>query len=161
MKLEFEKDTSYQRFSHLLKRLDVTASFAYLDFKKNEDSLIEEPIKEISNLTRRIFENIDIELVKEKRLKNFKMLANILDSTNELNLCLEKEDVPMVYPYLIKSKNLKEKLIKSKIYTATYWDKLPDKFPESYFQKYIVPLPIDQRYGKEDMQMILDVLCKK
>lgn len=41
----FERDTSYQRFSHLLKRVDVNAQFGYDDFCKNENILADEEIK--------------------------------------------------------------------------------------------------------------------
>lgn len=154
----FEQDTSYQRFSHLLKRIDVNAQFGYDDFCKNDDSLCNEEIKLMSNLTRSIFASFDVESAKQKRLENFKILNDALCQTNELKFNLDIDDVPMVYPYLIKNENLKQKLIKNKIYIATYWSPMPKDYKEGIFQKYLVPLPIDQRYGENEMKRIIEVI---
>lgn len=154
----FEQDTSYQRFSHLLKRIDINAQFGYNDFCKNDDSLCDEEIKFMSNLTRTIFDSCDIESSKQKRLENFKILDTVLCKTNELNFTLDIDDVPMVYPYLIKNETLKQKLIKNKIYAATYWSPMPKEYQEGIFQKYLIPLPIDQRYGEVEMKRIAEVI---
>lgn len=154
----FEQDTSYQRFSHLLKRLDINAQFGFQDFCNNDDSLINEEIKTISNLTKTIFNSIDIKEAKEKRLKNFAYLHKILNKNNELEFELDTNDVPMVYPYLILDENLRAKLIQNKIYVATYWDPQPLNTQEGIFQKYLLPLPIDQRYSAEDLKKILEVI---
>lgn len=155
---EFIKNTSYQRFSHLLKRVDLTATDGYADFSSNDASLQNEPIELMSDLTHKILCSIDYKGVKEKRLKNFEVLSKSLGSSNELKIKLTKNDVPMVYPYLIKKENLREKLIKNKIYVATYWSPLDEKSYESTLQKYLLPLPIDQRYNFKDMQKILEVI---
>lgn len=155
---EFEKDTSYQRFSHLLKRIDVSAQFGYQDFCKNDDDLCDEGIKNISNLTKAIFNTIDVKECRQKRLENFKYLHKYLSSSNELDIFLDIDDVPMVYPYLIKDETLRSKLIKNKIYVATYWNPQPVGTQEGIFQKYLLPLPIDQRYNTEDLKRILEVI---
>lgn len=154
----FERDTSYQRCEHLLKRLDLPASEAYLDFQRNDESLEDEPIKFMSKLTKKMLCSVDYEKAKQKRLENYNFLAQELDETNELKIQLDEDDVPMVYPYLIKQEKLKEKLIKNKIYVATYWSPLDKTFYETTLQKYLLPLPIDQRYGQKDMQRIMEVL---
>lgn len=155
---EFAKSTSYQISSHLLKRLDVNAQFGYQDFCKNDDSLIDEDIKTISNLTKTIFNSIDIKYAKQKRLENFNFLNETLINSNELKITLDNDDVPMVYPYLIKDDFLRKKLIKNQIYVATYWSPQPLDTQEGIFQKYLLPLPIDQRYNIEDLKRILEVI---
>lgn len=157
----FETDTSYQRFSHLLKRTDINANFGYTDFCMNEESLNDEPVKFISELTKTIISSIDIEAAKHIRLENFNILSKSLNHKNELNLNPDNDDVPMVYPFLVHDKELKQYLIKNKIYTATYWNPLPKDYQEGIFQKYIIPLPVDQRYTKGDMQRILEVINGK
>lgn len=154
----FEQDISYQRFSHLLKRIDVNAQFGYDDFCHNDDSLINEDIKLMSNLTQRIFNSADIEYARKRRLENFNTLKNSLQEKNELSINLDKDDIPMVYPYLVKDNNLKQKLIKNNIYVATYWSPLPMEYFEGIFQKYLIPLPIDQRYNTTDIERILEVI---
>ena len=155
---EFEQDTSYQRFSHLLKRADVSAQFGYQDFCNNDDSLIDAEIKTISNLTKAIFNSIDIEKTKKQRLENFEYINKKLQLNNELKIELSSDDVPMVYPYLIKDDGLRKKLIQNKIYIATYWEPMPENYPEGVFQKDLLPLPIDQRYNIEELKRILEVI---
>lgn len=156
----FEQDTSYQRFSHLLKRLDVNAQFGYQDFCKNDDSLVNEGIKIMSNLTTIIFNSIDVEMARLKRLENFAYMDEHLGNSNELKLQLENDDVPMVYPYLNKKEGLRQKLIDSKIYVARYWSAMPEGYVESCFQKYLLPLPIDQRYSEDDMKRIVEKILE-
>jgi len=154
----FKKDTSYQRFSHLLKRIDVNAQFGYEDFLRNDDSFIEEDIKLMSNLTRTIINSIDIEGAKRKRIENFKILDKVLKEKNMLSLKLDIEDVPMVYPFLIKDVNIRKKLLNNKIYIDTYWSPMPEEYYEGIFQKYLIPLPIDQRYEEKHMNKILEII---
>ncbi len=154
---EFEQDTSYQRFSHLLKRADVSANFGYGDFQENEIALENEPIKKMSNLTLTLYKSFDTDYAKKKRLENFNFLS-VLSSKNELEIELDKDDVPMVYPFLFRDEKLRQKLIKNKIYVAQYWSSMPQEYEEGIFQKYILPLPIDQRYSKDDMERILEVI---
>ena len=153
-----EQDVSYERFSHLVKRLDVNAQFGYQDFCRNDDSFNNENIKTLSKITTKIFNSINTEQAKEKRLENFNYLHKYLSEENKLKLLLDKEDVPMVYPYLIEDETLRAKLIKNKIYVATYWDPQPINTQEGFFQKYILPLPIDQRHNTEDLKKILEVI---
>lgn len=155
-----EQDTSYQRCAHLLKRLDVNASFGYDDFKNNDKNLSTESIKTMSNLTKILFNSIDTSYAKAKRLENFTYLHEHL-SQNKLNIALDDEDVPMVYPYLIdKGVNLKINLIKNHIFVATYWNAKNLNSIEENFQNNIVPLPIDQRYSIEDMNSIIKHIQK-
>lgn len=155
---DFNTNTSYQRFSHLLKRIDLSAREGYADFQINDESLDDEPIEFMSNLTHKLLASVDYKKAKEKRLKNFNILNNALKQTNELQLKLSKNDVPLAYPYLVQKDGLREKLIRNKIYVATYWSPLDKEFYESTLQKYLLPLPIDQRYGDAEMKRILEVI---
>lgn len=157
----FEQDTSYQRCSHLLKRLDINAKFGYQDFQNNENSLINEPIKYVSNLSKTIFNSIDTDKVKHIRLNNFRFLHSKLKQFNEFNIKLDCDDVPLVYPYLVKNLSFRQKLIQNNIYVAQYWNPLPEEYQENIFQKYILPLPIDQRYNIEDIKRVLGVINDK
>ena len=158
LKVDFEQDTSYQRFMYLLKRVDKDAQFGYQDFQQNEASFTDEPIKNMSNLTKTMLNSIDTEKAKKIRLNNFEYLHNNLSNSNELKFNLDEDDVPMVYPYLIKKDSLRSKLIDNKIYVAQYWSTLPDRYFESYMQKYFLPLPIDQRYNVDNMNRIIEVI---
>ncbi len=155
---EFEQSTSYQRISHLIKKFDKGIKNSYNDFLQNENSLNEENIKLISNLTKTIFNSTDIKNAKQKRLNNFHFLDKYLQSSNNIKITLDEYDVPMVYPYLNYDETLREKLYKNKIIIDTFWSPLPKNTQEGIFQKYLLPLPIDQRYDFDDMKRILNVL---
>ena len=145
----FEIDkTTINRFSHLLKRKSGDCSGGYIDFQKNEKELDNEDIKIMSNLTKALIRSLDVNSAKERRLENFNYLHSNLSRQNELKVELDIDDVPMIYPFLIENANLRKILIDNKIYVAQYWSVMPNEYEEGYIQKYLVPLPIDQRYGK-------------
>lgn len=156
---DLEKDVSYDRMSFLLKRLDLGAEAGYADFREQSEKLVGQPIKRMSNLTAEMMRGIDYREVASRRRENFKYLKEHLGATNQLQLPLVDDTVPMVYPYLTDDKTLKQRLISEKIFVATYW---PNVFewckPEDLeyeLAKKVVFIPIDQRYGQEEMQFII------
>lgn len=158
----FEQDISYDRCYHLLKRHDLSATEGYSDFQSNDNALENLPIKYMSELTHSLMSNINYEDAKKKRLENFYFLHENLKNINELRIDIAKEDVPLVYPLLIKNTNLRKKLIENKIYIAMYWPKISEYLDDNSFewhlQKNLLPLPIDQRYGLNEMKFILDII---
>lgn len=159
---ELPCDYSENRMTHLLKRIEYDAEVGYVDFKTNDNSLVGQPIRQMSKLTKALLSNIDYEFVKTKRIENFNSLHNILVQRNELNFELENNYVPMVYPFLTKKHGLKEKLIRNKIYVATYWPNVLNWVKEDSFENKLtnnlVHLPIDQRYGHEEMLKIFSLI---
>ncbi len=159
---QFEQEISHQRCSHLLKRADLSAEVAYSEFKTNDNSLDNLPIRTMSRFTKKLLCSIDYENAKQKRIENYEFLNENLSNINELNLLDNEIDVPMVYPLLIKNENIRSKLIQNKIYVATYWPEMEmngaETQIEEYLHKYLLPLPIDQRYREEDMKQILKVI---
>lgn len=155
---ELEKDISINRISHLIKRIDMGPEEGYADFQVNDASLKGEPVKIMSSFTNRILSSIDYDKVKKTRLKNFNYLHRKLKKTNKLQFSLSSNDVPMVYPYLIKREGLREKLIKNRIFVAKYWPNIKVQEYEEELKEYLLPLPIDQRYNIEDMTRILEVI---
>lgn len=164
VKLEenFEHDYSYERFAHLLKRLDLSAEEGYADFRKADDDLDNQPIRKMSKLTRRMMRSIDYQQSAKQRRVNFELLHKALGEVNNLTLPFDGSAVPMVYPFLVPIKSLREKLIENKIFVARYWPNVLDwttkEDIESFLAYQMQPLPIDQRYDKGDMQRIIDVI---
>lgn len=159
----FDMDLSYQRMSHLLKRIDLTAEDGYLDFSINDKSLVNNPIKQMSQLTYSILNSIDFNKIRDIRINNFNYLNKHLKKMNMLDLDLSDEGVPMIYPFRTKHvESLKEKLIQNKIYCATYWPNVLNWCSadiNSYMlAKEIIAIPIDQRYDKNDMNKILEII---
>ena len=161
----FEQDVSFGRMSHLLKRIDCSAELAYEDFRKNDDSLINNPIRTMSNLTDAILRSIDYKTIQEKRLENFQILNSALKKENLLAIDFSCNDtIPMVYPFWGKDEGLRKRLISKKVYVATNWPNLfhwcNENDLEYVLAKNIIPLPVDQRYDKEDMQEIIRIINK-
>ncbi|KQS95214.1 hypothetical protein [Chryseobacterium sp. Leaf394] len=157
--ITFGKDSSYERMSHLLKRIDTSAESGYGDFKRNDKSLENQPIKLMSDLTKLLLMNIDFHFVKEQRQRNFQFLHDKLKKKNLLSISYNHDSIPMVYPFRTKDPLVKEKLINQKIYCASYWPNVIDwcsaEQNSHILAKEIVALPIDQRYSVEDMEKIL------
>ncbi len=110
---------------------------------KNELRLENEPVKLISRCSEQLFEEIDKEQEKQKRLEIFKQLHTVLHGTNKLAIKLAKEDVPFVYPYLTYDESFAGKLENSGITVLRYWEAMPESFPEYDFYKYLVPVPLE------------------
>jgi len=83
---------------------------------------------------------------------------------NDLDLPLEADAVPMVYPFLALIKGLREKLIENKIFVARYWPNVLDWTTKDDIEYLLAcqmqPLPIDQRYGEEEMKKIIEIINK-
>lgn len=162
LKEVFETDVSYNRMSHLLIRKDVSAETGYSSFVENDQLLKNQPIKIMSTLTRDILKTIDYESVAKKRIENYYFLDNALRSSNKISLELDTENVPMVYPYWTKDLTLRKRLLDNKIYTASYWPNVKEwcagNSLELQLVKEVVYLPIDQRYGFEEMMFILNII---
>lgn len=113
----------------------------------------------MSKLTESILCSIDYEVVKQLRIENYISLHKHLKESNKFSFELGNNDVPMVYPYWINNGiELKGKLISNKIFVATYWPNVFEWTKEEYLEyklaKQILPLPIDQRYGRIEIEKI-------
>lgn len=158
---DIEQDVSYNRCSHLLKRLDLGAEAGYSDFRENSHQLVNQPIKRMSNLTWNLLQGINWEFVKMQRLKNFKQLHKALSSINQLEIPeFGTFACPMVYPFYTIDSTLKKRLIENKIFVATYWPNVLKWSKEGMLEyelaSRIIAIPIDQRYNNEDMIRIIN-----
>ena len=155
---------SYDRCRHLVGRIDKNAERFYSEFRDNEETLSRLRMERMSRLTRKILSSIDYEFVKQRRLSNFLYLHNELGEENMLKFQASDISSPMVYPFFVATDNLKRKLIKNRVYVASYWDDVMERVPKDSFEgmltKYLVPIPIDQRYGISEMDNILKIINK-
>ncbi len=158
---DLEQDKSYERTSHLLKRVDLSAEEAYADFQQNENKLINQPILLMSKLTEKLLTSIDYEKVKTARKQNYKFFDDQLLGKNKLSLPAG-EAVPMVYPFRTGDPSLRQKLIDNKVFVATYWPNVVEADDhdslEYLLAKQIIPLPIDQRYNVGDLARVRSLI---
>ena len=157
---EIEQDYSYDRVAHLVKRIDISAEDGFKDFRRVDDGLDNQPVRKMSKLTQRMVQSIDYEAAAQRRRANFLILHKVLGKENNLELQLEDDAVPMVYPYLVPIKGLREKLIENKIFVARYWPNVLDWTTNDDIEYLLAfqmqPLPIDQRYGEKEMKYIIN-----
>lgn len=157
--MELPQSVSYDRMAHLLKRMDLGAESAYGDFKMNEESLSQQPVMKMSVLTEKILKSIDYQVAKEKRRSNYQILDGVVGVANALKLEFPEETIPMVYPFLSADKELKKNLIQNKIFVATYWPNVLDWCKADDWEYQLAQqacfLPIDQRYGEEEMKYMM------
>lgn len=158
-----EQDYSYERMTFLTKRIDVSAEDAYTDFREESKQLIDNPIREMSKLTQRLMASIDYDVVAEQRRKNFINLHHALADYNHLHLELNENDVPMVYPYAVDNgPELRKKLIDTRVFVARYWPNVlewtTETMTEYRLALNVLPIPIDQRYGWDDMNYIINTI---
>ena len=148
--------------SHLFKRKQFGAEAGFAEYQDNEKKLDDQPIRLMSFVTKWMLNHIDYDKVVEQRRENYLYLFQILSATNQLQLPLEDYDVPMVYPYLTDDNTLKERLIAEKIFVATYWSNIfewckPRDWEYTLAERTVF-LPVDQRYGREDMKRIIELI---
>jgi hypothetical protein len=159
---ELKRDYSWDRMSHLLKRLELGAESGYSDFQENSLKLSEQPILQMSELSKFLLSHIDYSKVKQKREENFRYLHQKLSDVNQFDFSDLLVNGPMVYPLYVENEDLRKELIHNKIFVASYWPNVLEECPANSLDyklaKYILPLPVDQRYSLEDMERICNVL---
>ncbi len=162
LNMDLERDKSIDRLQHLLKRIEDNPESAFDLFRSNEAKLDNLPMRRMSSLTERLLRNIDFKQSLRRRNENFLFLHGNLKRLNAFAGIIDDEKIngPMVYPLLRKgNRKLRKKLIRKKIYVATYWknvyDQVPKKSWEYYLAENLIPIPIDQRYSIDEMKAIL------
>ena len=68
----------------------------------------------------------------------------------------------MVYPLLIENEGLLQRLLEAKHFQGHWWSYLLEETPKTSFEywlsSYIIPITIDQRYGKEELNFIKRII---
>lgn len=162
--IEIKQDLSYDRMTFLNKRIDLSPEAGYADFQHLTKSLVGQPIRIMSQLTHRLMQGIDYACIASRRRANYRLLHDALEKDNRLKITLEDDAVPMVYPYLTFKEGLRERLIENKIYIARYWPNVLEWSPQGSIDhilaSQLLPIPIDQRYGEEEMKRIIQTIEK-
>ena len=149
-------DNSADRYLHIIGRVDSCASDYYSASRVNEEMLDVSPVRKMSTSTRSLMRSINYELVERIRRENFSILHEKLSLINKLEI--RREAGLFAYPlYIENGIKLKEYLNSKKIYTPTLWPELRESGNARSVEltNNIVPLPIDQRYRKEEMEYIV------
>lgn len=160
---EIGTDFSYARMEFLLGRFEKSATEFYPEYMANNDFFDTEPVKRMSAMTENIMRSVDYEFVESRRTENFGLLHRKLSRINQLDIKVPKG--AFMYPLLIENgEDIRKELQKRKIYIPALWldvvqNPLSSK-EEISFAKNILPLPCDQRYGKEEMEYIAQEILR-
>lgn len=160
---EFEEEPTELHSDHLVIRKLNGAEAGFKNYQANEEALDNQPIRNMSAITKDALLHIDYNKVKAKRIDNWNILNDKLAATNQIQTPLTSDfECPMVYPYVVEDGiELRRKLISEKIFVAKYW---PNVIPyngfdfEANLADKVVCLPIDHRYGEEDMVRIINTI---
>ena len=150
----FSSDTSI----FLLQRIEYGCEGkAYQSRQINEHRIDTEDCMRMSELTHTILDGTNYELIVHKRKENYQIARNLFDTINCINSVeyYDNDVVPMIYPLVIESDDLLEKLLRAKHFQGHWWSYICDELPSDSFEywisKYIIPITIDQRYGRDDL----------
>ena len=155
---EIEQDVSYLRLNSLVKRIDISPEAGYKDFHNVETSFLDMPIRRMSKLTKRLMQSIDYGRAAQQRIDNYNTLKAALGGKE-----LHYGEVPMIFPYRsAEGQQLRQRFIAKKVFVAKYWPNVDEWTEEDTVERwmanYVLPLPIDQRYDKEDMNRIIEII---
>ena len=121
--------------------------------------------RRMSDVTDRLLRAVDMERAKRARQRNFAGLHAALAALNTIALPLDGAAVeaPMCYPFLPAADVDREKLVAAGLFVPTLWPEI-DSRPhvgfawERMVARRLLPLPIDHRYGHEDMTRVTDAV---
>lgn len=158
---EIPRDESFNRMHFLLGRYERSANEFYGEYVANNKLFATEPVKKMSRLTENLLHGIDYDTVAQIRQENFDYLDAALKNINELKL--KSVYGAFMYPLLIKDgAAIRKTLQKEKIYIPTLWPNVMEECESNSLEyRYaadILPIPIDQRYDKEDMKYLVEVI---
>ena len=159
----FSYDHSYDKLKCLVGRLEHNASDYYKYFIENEEKMRGYHCQRMSKFDENLLKSISYEKIISRRKNNFIYLSASLKEINTLEI--NNKAGLFMYPLLLdddKGKKIKRYLIERQIYVPTLWPGISELNEINSFERDLVDnlilLPIDQRYGVEDMQYVLDVL---
>lgn len=117
----------------------------------------------MSRLTENLLNGIDYKKIKTIRTNNFSILHNEFSEINKLKLTVPEG--AFMYPlYVENGYTIRKALQQQNIFIPTLW---PSVFEKSNIDdlmydmaKNILPIPIDQRYGIDDMNYLIGEIQK-
>lgn len=142
------------RFEHLLGRFEETASAWYAAYRASEETLDAQDVLKMSELSHNLLRAVDYGRARSRRTRNFALLHEALKEKNRLHLTVP--DGPFAYPLAVDGADgraVRAQLAERKIYVPTLWPGLTGEAARR--SEAILPLPVDQRCGDEEMQRIL------
>ena len=136
-----------------------------MGYKLYKESEEEQAIsdKKMSNYSSEVLQHLNLKSIRQRRIENFNYLVNALSKWNQLDLSINiKHDVPLCYPFWPKNPIPHAKFWNHGIYVPVFWKECLNrgekyKF-ESVLSTELIPLPVDHRYGEEEMKRMVEFI---
>ena len=162
---EYEQGFSSDTSLFLMQRIEYGCEGkTYAARTMNEKRIDNEDVMRMSKLTQYILNGTDYKKIINKRRQNFEIASGLFQEQNMLNTKMYYDDscVPMVYPLLLENDNLLEKLLEKKHFQGHWWKYILEETKkedfENYMSRFMLPITIDQRYGKEEIEYIHTII---
>ena len=154
-------DESYKRINFVLGRFEKSASDFYKEASLNNDLFDAEPIKVMSKLTHNLLCGIDYERAQKVRTNNYTYLNEKLAHINKLSV--KNVEGAFMYPLMVDdAQAIRKRLLENKIYIPTLWPNVLTDVPKECWEyklaNDVLPLPVDQRYGVEEMEYLVNLI---
>ncbi len=152
---------SFERIHYILGRFERNAGEYFREAAANNRSFADEPIKKMSRLTDDLLRSFDYERIRTRRTENYQYLHEQLAERNRLEL--NAADGAFMYPFWHENgAEVRKALQGIGIFVPMLWGDVLEFGNEAPFEcecaVNILPLPVDQRYDKDDMEYILNKL---
>ena len=165
---EYPQSFSSDTASFLLIRIEYGCEGkGYAARSVNERRIDTEDCMRMSKLTRMLMDAEDYNRNRQKRRENFAYAHSLLGIVNCINPMhyMDEDTVPMVYPLVVEDEELIQKLFNAKHFQGHWWSYICEEQPEDSFEhwlsRYVIPITIDQRYGKEEIDYLANVIMNK
>ena len=156
-----EESRSAARGLYLLERLESGAEAA-LSASEAAEQALSTPPRRMSPLTRQLLRSIDFCAAAARRLENYVTLHAELREINHLQLPDAPAHAPMCYPLVSGIPGLRDSLIEAGIALPLYWPEVIEETDaasaENRLARRLLPLPLDQRYTKTDMERLIRLI---
>lgn len=127
-------------------------------------------VTDISPETLRMFNGMDSRFIRRQRQENYRMIAAGLAEVPYARPTLQTElgeaDTPLYFPLYIEGrrKEIQSCLAQDQVYCPVIWPRSPlvtaEDAATEYMYANMLCIPVDQRYGAEEMQRVLSLLKK-
>lgn len=159
--VRLDTDCSGSRMKHLSGRFERNARDYYSDMLAVSSTFSDAKPMKMSPLTENFLSAIDYNYVQKKRQENYLTLSVHLSNSNPFTHSMPS--CPFAYPFYHENGiELRKYLASQNIFVPTNWSYILKAMPadslEYKWSADILPLPVDQRYGREEMEIIANAI---
>lgn len=168
-RIAFEAFDQKEKYIMVSQSEELKVRFRDRYVKLNQMIADNEFLRSISPESLQIFETCDVDDICGKRCKNYRRLRSVICESNGVKSVIpEQLNVmsPLYFPIYVEGnrKQLQEYLAKNKVYCPVIWPRPSQVSCESeeidYMYSHMLCIPIDQRYGKDELDKIALLLRK-